>query len=233
MQRFFKLSLAATLLLCLVILPTACSDDALNQVNTNEISAPNFWQNEDDARLAVNGMFHPIANTFFWGRIAHTGAILRSDAFNIRPFGTNTTMSTFQGGPGTARWATEPYQEMYKSIFRANSILENVNADNVPDTDARNEILGQAYFMRAFDYWYLLHLYGNIPLVTSTPQTDEELFPGQAPRADVYAQIEADLEEAASRLPDSWSDNDAGRPTSGSAIALLGKTQLYQEKWSE
>ena len=234
MKQYFKLSLGTLALLCaILVLPTSCATDELDQVNTNEVSAPNFWQNENDARLAVNGMFHPIANTFFWGRIVHTGAILRSDVHNIRPFGVNTTMSTFQGGPGTARWATEPYQEMYKSIFRANSILENVNEQNVPDTDARNEILGQAYFMRAFDYWYLLHLYGNIPLVTSTPVTDEELFPTQAAPSAVYAQIEADLSEAADRLPREWSDNDRGRPTSGSAIALLGKTQLYQEKWAE
>lgn len=233
MKQYLKLSLLSAAFLSLAVLPTSCSEDALDQVNTNEVSTPNFWQNENDARLAVNGMFHPIANTFFWGRIVHTGAILRSDVFNVRPFGINTTMSTFQGGPGTSRWATEPYQEMYKSVFRANSIIENVDAENVPDASARNEILGQAYFMRAFDYWYLLHLYGNVPLVTTTPQTDEELFPSQAAPSAVYAQIESDLNEAASLLPDNWADNEKGRPTSGSAIALLGKAQLYQEKWTE
>jgi len=232
MKQYLKLSFFNVALLCLaLLLPTACAEDSLNQVNTNQVSAPNFWQNENDARLAVNGMFHPIANTFFWGRIVHTGAMLRSDVFNIRPFGVNTTMSTFQGGPGTSRWATEPYQELYKSIFRANSILENVNEENVSNSTARNEILGQAYFMRAFDYWYLLHLYGNVPLVNKTPETDEELFPSQADPSAIYAQIEADLNQAASLLPDSWSDNEKGRPTSGSAIALLGKTQLYQQNW--
>jgi hypothetical protein len=233
MKQYLKLSLFGAALLLTALLPTSCSEDALTQVNTNEVSAPNFWQDESDARLAVNGMFHPIANTFFWGRIVHTGAILRSDVFNVRPFGINTTMSTFQGGPGTSRWATEPYQEMYKSIFRANSILENVTETNVADATARNEILGQAHFMRAFDYWYLLHLYGNVPLVTKTPETDEEFFPSQVAASAIYAQIEADLMAASSELPASWGDNDKGRPTSGSAIALLGKTQLFQQKWDE
>ncbi|MEL6140166.1 MAG: RagB/SusD family nutrient uptake outer membrane protein [Bacteroidota bacterium] len=227
-----KIVMVGSVLIVALLLPLSCSE-SLDQVNNNTVSTGSFWQNENDARLAVNGMFHPIANTFFWGRIVHTGAILRSDVFNIRPFGTNTTMSTFQGGPGTARWATEPYQELYKSIFRANAILENVNEENVSDVTARNEIIGQAHFMRAFDYWYLLHLYGNIPLVTSTPQSDEDFFPTQATPEAVYAQIESDLNMAAGMLPESWSDNDLGRPTSGSAIALLGKTQLYQEKWSE
>ncbi|MEL7160186.1 MAG: RagB/SusD family nutrient uptake outer membrane protein, partial [Bacteroidota bacterium] len=177
--------------------------------------------------------FHPVANTFFWGRIAHTGAILRSDVFDVIPFGTNTTMSTFQGGPGTARWALEPWQELYKAVARANAILENVTTENVTDQTARNEILGQARFMRGFAYWYLLHLYGNVPLVVETVKGEEDFFPEQAAPSAVYAQIETDLAAAANELPQSWPSSDLGRPTSGAAIALLGKTQLYQEKWSE
>ena len=232
MKKLIHATVSVLSVLALVSIPLACSEDALEQTNSNTVSTGVFWRNSDDARLAVNGMYHPIANTFFWGRILHTGAMLRSDAFNIRPFGTNTTISTFQGEPGTARWAQEPYQEAYKSIFRANSILENVNSTNVPEESDRDEILGQAHFMRAFDYWYLLHLYGNIPLVVQTPQGDD-FFPSQAPQSEVYAQIEADFAMAASMLPDSWSGADAGRPTSGSASAMLGKTFLYQQKWAD
>ena len=223
----------ATLLAAFLLLPLSCSQDGLDQVNNNEVAAPNFWATESDARLAVNGMFHPLANTFFWGRIAHTGAILRSDVFDIIPFGTNTTMSTFQGGPGTARWALEPWQELYKTVARANQVLANVDAENVPDGDARAEILGQARFARAFAYWYLLHLYGNVPLVTEPVGGEEDFFPSQAPPAEVYAQIETDLSAAAGELPREWDESNLGRPTAGSAIALLGKTQLYQGKWAE
>ncbi|MCI4667688.1 MAG: RagB/SusD family nutrient uptake outer membrane protein [Bacteroidia bacterium] len=210
-----------------------CNGDLLNQVNTNTVSTGTFWKDEGDVSLAVNGMYHPITNTFFWGRIIHTGAILRSDVFNIRPFGPNTAMSTFQGGPGAARWATEIWQEPFKAIFRANAVLENVNSDNVPDQTVRDGYLGQAYFMRAFSYWYLLNLFGNVPLITETAKGSEDFFPNQASAADVWKQIEADFAEAANRLPASWSDGDRGRPTSGSARAFLGKSQLYQGKWSD
>ncbi|MEM7575119.1 MAG: RagB/SusD family nutrient uptake outer membrane protein [Bacteroidota bacterium] len=230
-SRSFLLQLS--FLMAALVWPSACSEDALNLNNNNLVREDAFWVSETNARAAVNGMIHPVPNTFCWGRILHTGAILRSDVFNIRPFGTNTTMSTFQGGPGTARWATEPWQEFYKSIFRANSVLENVNADNVADQTARNEVLGQAHFMRAFNYWYLLHFYGNIPLVTQTSQDEADFFPSQATPEAVYAQIEDDLNMAANMLPDEWPDIDAGRATSGAAIALLGKTQLYQGKWSD
>lgn len=231
MKKFLTSSL--WLAAMLFLLPFSCSDEELNQVNSNTVSADLFWQNESDARLAVNGMYHPITNTFFWGRIIHTGAMLRSDVFNVRPFDNNTTMSTFQGTPGVARWATEPWQEAYKCIFRANAILENVTADNVPDGAARNEILGQAHFMRGFAYWYLVNLYGNVPLVTKVAESDEDFFPSQAAPGDVWAQIVADFQAAENELPAVWAgDTNIGRPTSGAAAAFRGKSLLYTGDWS-
>lgn len=232
-MKIFSNYLFAALLAVAMLIPTSCSDDLLNQVNSNTVSTGTFWKNADDARLAVNGMYHPITNTFFWGRIVHTGAMLRSDVFNIRPFGPNTAMSHFLGEPGNGRWSEEIWQEPFKTVFRANSILENVNESNISDATERNGILGQAYFMRAFAYWYLVNLYGNVPIVTKTPETDEEFFPSQATPDQVWDQIIADLNEAETRLPASWEGNDIGRPTSGSALGLRGKSYLYQGKWVE
>jgi len=231
MKKYIKITAGLAFIACLM-LPFSCSDDLLDQVNDNTIPSSGFWKTPEDAQLAVNGMFHSLTGTFFWGRIIHTGALLRSDAFNIRPFGTNTSMSTFQGEAGVARWAVEPWQEAYKAIFRANNVLENVNATNVPDDTQRNGFLGQAYFVRAFAHWYLVNLYGNVPLVTSVLKVGDDFFPEQASRDAVWNQIVADLEQAEMLLPTSWGSENTGRPTSGSATALKGKTYLYQSNWS-
>jgi len=221
------------LMVCLMMIPLSCGDDLLDQVNTNTVSTGTFWASADDVQLAVNGMYHPITNTFFWGRIVHTGAMLRSDMFNVRPFGPNTAMSTFQGEAGSARWSTEIWQEPFKTIFRANAVLENTNETNVPDATTRNGLIGQAHFMRAFANFYLVNLYGNIPLVTGTAKTEDDFFPVQASKSEVYAQIISDLAAAESELPAVWDDANKGRPTSGSATALKGKSHLYQGNWSE
>lgn len=236
MKIKFNLSILAVALF--LLLPFSCSEDDLDQVNPNEISTGSFWRNAEDANFAVNGMYHPITGTFFWGRIVHVGAMLRSDAFNIIPSGGNTAMSTFQGSPGVARWAIEPWQEAYKSIYRANAILENVNETNVPDATELDNVLGQAYFFRAFVYWHLANLYGNvpagstggIPLVIKTPDptNNDELFPAQASAEAVWDQIISDLEEAEKRLPATWGAADLGRPTKWSATALKGKSYLYR-----
>jgi len=210
----------------------SCNEDLLNQSNNNSVNADTFWQTPDDFEKAVNGMYHPITNTFFWGRIIHTGAMLRSDVFNVRPFDANTALSTLQGVPGVARWATEVWQEPFKCIYRANSILENMSADAVTDEAQRNGLTGQAYFMRAFSNWYLVNLFQNVPLITSTPKSFDEYFPEQASPDAVWDQIIADLEQAKTLLPASWDGANTGRATAGAATSLLGKSHLYRGNWA-
>lgn len=232
MKKYSKYILIP-LMACLMLLPFSCGDSLLDQVNTNTVSTGTFWANADDVELAVNGMYHPITNTFFWGRVVHTGAMLRSDVFNVRPFGPNTAMSTLQGEAGASRWSTEIWQEPFKTVFRANAVLENTNETNVPDQATRDGLIGQAHFMRAFANFYLVNLYGNIPLVTGTAKSDEDFFPSQASKDEVYAQIIADLTAAESELPSSWDDANKGRPTSGAATSFKGKSHLYQGNWAE
>ncbi|MCK8521204.1 RagB/SusD family nutrient uptake outer membrane protein [Aquimarina sp. D1M17] len=222
-NKLFLISILTTLL----VVVNGCNEDQLELSNPNTVAEPDFFQTEADFRLAVNGMFHPVTAVLFWGRVVHTGALLRSDAYNIVPFQQNTTMSTLEGQPGIARWSSDMFPQLYQTIFRANTILEKINEENVPDENARNEIIGQAYFMRAFANWYLVNLWGNVPLVLKTPTTNEELFPSAATPAAINQAIIDDLTEAANRLPDSWADEDKGRPTAGSALALRGKTHLY------
>ncbi|MCR1026787.1 RagB/SusD family nutrient uptake outer membrane protein [Cellulophaga baltica] len=228
MKNIFK-SNNLVLALSSIVLFGSCSEEILDQENNNATSTANFGSSVSQVESAVNGAFHPITDTFFWGRIIHTGALLRSDEFNIFPFGSNTAMSTFQGNPGD-RWAVEPFQQLYKSIARCNNIIINVNDEGIPDDDIRNSLVGQAYFLRAFDYWYLLNLYGSVPLITALPDLDNLLVDQAEPTA-VWAQIIADLEMAEEMLPVSWSGDDLGRPTAGAATALKGKSYLYMKEY--
>jgi len=210
-----------------------CDEDQLEISNPNTVSQLDFFNDEADFRVAVNGMIHPITAVFFWGRVVHTGPLLRSDAFNVVPFANNTTLSTLQGVPGVSRWSVDMFPQLYQTIFRANTILEEANEENLPSGNGRNEVLGQAYFMRAFANWYLAAFWGNVPLVLNTPESDEDFFPNQSTQAEVFNSVIADLELAANMLPATWPSSDLGRPTSGAALALRGKTHLYMGNFTE
>ncbi len=228
-KYLFGMALAFAMLIPL----QGCNEDRLEILNPNTVSQEAFFSGESDFRLAVNGMIHPITAVLFWGRVVHTGPLLRSDAFNVVPFQQNTTMSTLNGAPGD-RWASDMYPQLYQTIRRANTILEEANEEVLPPGDARNEILGQAYFMRAFAHWYLGAFYGNVPIVLKVAAQDnpEEVFPTQNTQAEVFAAVIDDLGMAAQMLPETWPATDSGRATRGAALALRGKTNLYLGNYS-
>jgi starch-binding outer membrane protein, SusD/RagB family len=231
MKNISKILVAGGLTFALTL--NSCSENILDQVNSNTVSTGTFWKTPEDVEKAVNGIYHPLTNTFFFGRIIHTSIMLRSDEFNIRPAGGNTAISTLQGGPGNARWAEEVWSEPFKAIYRANAVIENTNATNISDETRRNGLVGQAYFLRGFSYWYLLNIFGNVPLITKTPKVAEEYFPAQATKEAVWTQIVADFDQAEKLLPATWTGDNKGRPTSGSAAGMRGKSLLYQGKWAE
>lgn len=120
---------------------------------------------------------------------------------------------------------------LYETIYRCNLVLQNVPNVEMTDTQ-RNNIVGQASFVRGLCYFNLVRLWGAVPVITQT-QTVEEARKNKRDSEDkVYEQIIADF-KAAKVLPAKWSDAERGRATSIAAQAMLAKAYLYQKKYSE
>lgn len=118
---------------------------------------------------------------------------------------------------------------MYEGINRANYLVEN--KDKV-DFTRKSELYGEVHFLRAYYYFELVKLFGGVPLFTESRLTaGDSATLSRATAAEVYSQIEADLQAAIAALPAAKSTD--GRATSYTAHALLGKVYLYQDKFSE
>jgi len=118
---------------------------------------------------------------------------------------------------------------MYEGINRANYLVEN--KDKV-DFTRKTELYGEVHFLRAYYYFELVKIFGGVPLFTKSRLTAGDSGTlTRATAAEVYAQIEADLQSAINALPASKSTD--GRATSYTAHALLGKVYLYQNKFDE
>jgi hypothetical protein len=127
------------------------------------------------------------------------------------------------------------WQYAYEGVNRANYLTEYETTNpagqqiNFPGKD---EMYGEVYFLRAFYYFTLVKLFGGVPLFT-----DKRLdFASsgtlkRATAAQVYAQVEADLNKAISVLP--TVQIEKGRATKYAAEALLGKVYLYEKKYSD
>lgn len=127
----------------------------------------------------------------------------------------------------TALWS-----ELYKTIHKANLIIEGVESSKELSLEVKMQLIGEARFLRAFCHFYLVNLWGDIPLVTVTDYRINQSIP-RTSRPIVYQQIIDDLTSARSWLLEDYaiSNNERVRPNSSAASALLARAYLYAENW--
>ncbi len=129
------------------------------------------------------------------------------------------------------------WNSFYQSIGRCNTVIDRADLISLPESreSEREALIAEAKFVRAWNYYYLVRLYGPVPLrlreVTSL--TEEVLNAPRMSEAEVYAQIESDLQEAEQKGVDSWGAADVGRGSKWIAKAMLADVYLTQGKWRE
>lgn len=128
---------------------------------------------------------------------------------------------------------TALWQDVYFCIFKCNAVLEGL-AGSVNVTDrVKNQLIGEAKFLRAFSHFYLVNLFGDIPLVLTTDYKNNQNIP-RTDKALVYQQIVADLVDAKSLLTAdySFSSNQKVRVNKVAAISFLARVYLYLNDWT-
>jgi len=122
----------------------------------------------------------------------------------------------------------------YGAIYKANAIIEGITNNSGVHDSVRNELTGEAEFVRAFCNFYLVNLFGDIPLVTTINyQKTGDLT--RIPVADVYTTIVNDLKDAQKRLAPDFSVGLGQRiiPNQWAATALLARVYLYTSDWQD
>ncbi len=128
-------------------------------------------------------------------------------------------------GPQSGFW-----NKGFTGIYRANLVLQKAGeAGGLSDT-FKARTIAEAKFLRAYFYFDLVRLFGNVPLITNVLSADEIYTQIQNPASEVYTQIEQDLKDAKGtfELPSTLPPDELGRITQGAVTALLGKVILYQ-----
>ncbi|CCG99559.1 RagB/SusD domain protein [Fibrella aestuarina BUZ 2] len=220
----------------LLLLLSGCRD-YLNEELRGDYSEESFYQNERQAVLAVNAAYQPLSfssdNNRLWvfGDVASDDAAKGGDPGDQADIGLVDDFQVFpNNGPVETQWA-----QFYEGVARTNRILARI--PQIPTANitpaVRDRLLGEARFLRALYYFYLVNIYGPIP-VSLEPRNPDQLQITQSPVADVYANaIEPDLREAVRLLPVTLAGADLGRATKGAANALLARASLYQGKWQQ
>jgi starch-binding outer membrane protein, SusD/RagB family len=194
--------------------------------------ADQFYTSSDAAVQATNEAYVQMTFTsatanplWVFGDVASDDAAsgnpaASQDAATIDNFSYTTTNSHLSN-----EWG-----DFYEGITNCNLVLAKVPGISM-DTALRSRLLGEARFLRAWYYFMLVNIYGEVPIVL-TPLTPAQMQVSQSPVKQIYESvIEPDLLAALRVLPPVYSGIDVGRATSGGAAALLAKAYLYQQKW--
>lgn len=133
------------------------------------------------------------------------------------------------GGSGILSFWTTSYQYLYQ----VNAVLEGLQQSNRLSPKVKKQLMGEAEFVRAYYYFYLVNLYGDVPLITGTNYKFNEAV-ARNPKGLVYQQIVQDLLAAQANLSANYVDatdttqtTDRIRPTTWAAHALLARAYLY------
>jgi hypothetical protein len=154
----------------------------------------------------------------------------------------NKIISYFRNSlSATTNGATEFWGPFYTQIYRANAAIEGLSASTKLTAPVKQQLLGEAKFLRAFNYFYLVNLFGEVPLAMTTDYRVNTSM-ARSPKSDVYRQIIADLKEAADLLSADYVDgslqaysgsSERVRPTKWAATALLARVYLSIQDWSK
>jgi len=194
-----------------------------------------FYTTSAQALLAINAAYQPLGfttsnNNRLWvfGDVASDDAAKggnpgdQADIEFIDQFNINST-----NGNLASIWAL-----LYDGITRCNLVLNKVPPIAM-DAVLQARILAEAKFLRAYYYFELINVFGDVPIVLVPLDPDELQIPQSTVQQIFETVIEPDLNDAASHLPASYSGQDLGRVTAGAATALLAKAFLFQGKWDQ
>ena len=187
------------LLLLIGLSIMGCSD--LEEEPVGLLSPDGFFGTTEDIQLAVNASLTHAINEEVWGRKLSVALMLRSDMVNLNSTQTRRVEMNMHTITGDNEMVFDPWTRIYLGIAAANNAIagaEQVDADD----DVKNPVTAQAYFARAFYYFHLVRLFGDVPYIDS-PISDVAAATNvdNTPEAEVYERIISDLEYAEQWLP--------------------------------
>ncbi len=205
----------------------------------NNILLKNYWKTETDAEYGVNAIY----NTFYkpggymrwiWFRFDITS----DEGFSKSPWASLKEWTQFRySNYNFSEGNMLTYKLCYQAIFRANQVLHYVPEIPFEDPVKKEQLLGQAYFLRGLYYYNLAVLWGSDARSLAINLEEELPKPGLQPEGhtgtEVYEQAISDFGKAQQLLPEEWKGDDKGRATKGAALAFRAKCNMQLHRWEE
>lgn len=231
-----KLYIKFGLLFLVITMLQSCEDFLELEVPAHKIVSASVFSEDATALSAMKGIYNQLFQAAFSSGDENSVTVLaglssdnlksiRENDLSLREF------SQHEINPDNER-NLDLWSDAYNIIYMTNSLLEGVGASHGLSVEVSKRLEGEAKFIRAFTYFYLVNLYGEIPLIVTTDYRENALA-SQNSKEEVYDQVLEDLLSAEDLLGEEYLENDRTRVNRYAAKALLARVNLFLGNWAE
>lgn len=200
----------------------------------NQLVSENAFSDDKTADATMAGLYS-IMNAYNY----QFGNVLSSfmPAFGADEFYYALSTTTFDEFKNDALTADNSYvnsfwESSYSLIYHANAVMEGLQESTGLTPSVKDQLMGEAKFVRAFCYFYLANQFGDVPLILNTDYKVNTVMP-RTERTKIFDAIVADLKDAQQLMGSDYVSAERIRPNKAAATTLLARTYLYLEKWNE
>jgi len=224
------------------ILYSSCRKFIDVDLPTTNTTVQSAFKGDASAIAALNGIYTTMSQQGIESGITsislYTG--LSSDELKVIDGADDPTLTSYYSNSLSSSTYLGPnyWSTIYSSfIFSINSAIEGLSVASELTPQIRSQLLGEALFLRAFCYFYLVNMYGDVPLVLTT-EYDINSSLGRTDKVEVYKQIVKDLKAAKVNLNENYlngsllqTSNERVAPNKWVASSLLSRVYLYLSEW--
>lgn len=225
-------------LFIVVGLISSCSDDFLERTSPNSLADDNFWNDENDAHLALMGCYDALQSPWIYDSDPWGGGVVRTDYMSDNGYTSWQWMSgarISQGNHTGTEWMVGDFwNDAYRAIVRCNKLISKIPEITDIDQDVANRMIAEAKVIRATIYNLLTLTYQDVPLIIE-PQLVEDSNVPKDEKQTVLNFIIADVKDAIQYLPTPGSlpGSEWGRITEGAARAMLTRIYFWHGFYAE
>lgn len=198
------------------------------------VEQSNIFTSDDMASSAMIGVYQAMSNnTYASGNLGSVTVLGGLSSDELIAYNSEAIIQFYdnQLNPQNTYLNSSLYGKLNMSIYTCNAIIEGLNAPNRLTRAVKMQLEGEAKFVRAFAYFYLINLFGAVPLQLVTDYRITQTA-SRSPIGEVYKQILADLISAEGLLADDYVTTERVRPNKSTVQALLARTYLFLEDWN-
>lgn len=235
-NALWRLGFGIIWLILLALVMNACDSFVDVDLPNSQLTTTTVFEDIATANAAMTDVYSKIRDAgLLSGSATGLSHLLGNYADELDFYGTpqNSTVAFYHNSL-VANDATvkDLWTTTYNQIYSANAVIEGVAASESLATADRQQLTGEALFVRALLHFYLANVYGDVPYITTT-NYEQNRVAVRLPVATVYARVKTDLDQAIALLPEDYLTTDRTRPNKYAAHALLARVNLYAGLWDE